>query len=102
MSTSKNGDSGASIQGQKVSGELQATLLSEALPYMQQYEGKSIVVKYGGHAMGDAALGKAFARDIALLKNLVSTRLLCMAAARKLAPCSTKWGSKANLKQVFG
>ena len=47
----------------------QARLLSEALPYMQRYENKTVVVKYGGHAMGDAALGKAFARDIALLKQ---------------------------------
>jgi acetylglutamate kinase len=47
----------------------QARLLSEALPYMQRYENKTIVVKYGGHAMGDPALGQAFARDIALLKQ---------------------------------
>ena len=47
----------------------QARLLSEALPYMQRYENKTVVVKYGGHAMGDAALGQAFARDIALLKQ---------------------------------
>jgi acetylglutamate kinase len=49
--------------------EIQASLLSAALPYMQRYENKTVVVKYGGHAMGDAALGKAFARDIALLKQ---------------------------------
>ena len=36
---------------------------------MQRYEGKTVVVKYGGHAMGDAELGQAFARDIALLKQ---------------------------------
>ena len=47
----------------------QARLLSEALPFMQRYENKTIVVKYGGHAMGDPALGQAFARDIALLKQ---------------------------------
>ena len=47
----------------------QARLLSAALPYMQRYENKTVVVKYGGHAMGDVALGKAFARDIALLKQ---------------------------------
>ncbi|MDF1608285.1 acetylglutamate kinase [Hoeflea sp. YIM 152468] len=47
----------------------QARLLAEALPYMQRYENKTVVVKYGGHAMGDAALGKAFAQDIALLKQ---------------------------------
>ena len=46
-----------------------AAVLSQALPYMQRYEGKTVVVKYGGHAMGDAQLGQAFARDIALLKQ---------------------------------
>jgi acetylglutamate kinase len=49
--------------------EAQARLLSEALPFMQRYENKTVVVKYGGHAMGDIALGRAFARDIALLKQ---------------------------------
>jgi hypothetical protein len=47
----------------------QARLLAEALPYMQRYENKTVVVKYGGNAMGNAALGKAFAQDIALLKQ---------------------------------
>ena len=50
-------------------GERQAAVLSQALPYMQAYEGKKIVIKYGGHAMGDADLGRAFARDIALLRQ---------------------------------
>ncbi len=49
--------------------EMQAQLLSAALPYMQRYENKHVVVKYGGHAMGNPELGKAFARDIALLKQ---------------------------------
>jgi acetylglutamate kinase len=47
----------------------QARLLSEALPFMQLYENKTIVVKYGGSTMGDPALSQAFARDIALLKQ---------------------------------
>jgi acetylglutamate kinase len=49
--------------------ELQARLLAKALPFMQRYENKTIVVKYGGHAMGNPELGKAFASDIALLKQ---------------------------------
>ncbi len=49
--------------------EDQARLLSAALPYMQRYENKTVIVKYGGHAMGDAELSRAFARDIALLKQ---------------------------------
>jgi len=47
----------------------EAAILADALPYMQRYAGKTVVVKYGGHAMGDAGLGKAFAQDIALLKQ---------------------------------
>lgn len=47
----------------------EASILAKALPYMQRYADKTIVVKYGGHAMGDAALGRAFAQDIALLKQ---------------------------------
>ena len=52
-----------------IESEMQARLLAQALPFMQKYENKTIVVKYGGHAMGDMALGKAFAEDIALLKQ---------------------------------
>ena len=45
-----------------------AETLTDALPYMQRYAGKTFVVKYGGHAMGDAALARNFAQDIVLLK----------------------------------
>jgi acetylglutamate kinase len=47
-----------------------ADILSEAVPYLRRYAGKTIVVKYGGHAMGDTALGASFARDIVLLKQI--------------------------------
>ena len=47
-----------------------ADILTEALPYMRQHAGKVIVVKYGGHAMGDTGLSEAFARDIVLLKQV--------------------------------
>jgi len=47
-----------------------ATTLSEALPYMRQFAGETFVVKYGGHAMGDAAVASKFAADIVLLKQV--------------------------------
>ena len=47
-----------------------AVTLAEALPYIQRYAGQTIVVKYGGHAMGDAGLAERFARDVVLLKHL--------------------------------
>ncbi len=46
-----------------------AKIISEALPFMQRYDGQSVVVKYGGHAMGEEELSQAFARDIVLLKQ---------------------------------
>src|SRR5215471_1982971 len=47
----------------------QARVLSEALPHMQRYDEATIVVKYGGHAMGEDALAREFARDIVLLEQ---------------------------------
>lgn len=46
---------------------LRAEIIATALPYMLRYDGKTIVVKYGGHAMGDPALAQDFAEDITLL-----------------------------------
>jgi acetylglutamate kinase len=46
-----------------------ARILAEALPFMQRYSRQTVIVKFGGHAMGDAALAAAFAQDIVLLKQ---------------------------------
>src|SRR5919202_1546378 len=45
-----------------------ARVLAEALPYIQRFHGKTIVVKYGGNAMTDEKLKQSFARDVVLLK----------------------------------
>ncbi len=45
-----------------------ATVLTEALPYIQKFTGRTIVVKYGGNAMVDDKLKQSFARDIVLMK----------------------------------
>ncbi|MDQ0503512.1 acetylglutamate kinase [Xanthobacter agilis] len=49
--------------------QLQAEVLAKALPHMQRYDDTIIVVKYGGHAMGDEDLARHFARDIVLLEQ---------------------------------
>jgi acetylglutamate kinase len=46
-----------------------ARVLSEALPHMQQYDDEIVVVKYGGHAMGEETAARSFARDIVLLEQ---------------------------------
>ena len=44
-----------------------ARVLSEALPHMQRYDEATVVVKYGGHAMGEEELARSFARDVVLM-----------------------------------
>jgi acetylglutamate kinase len=46
-----------------------ARILSEALPHMQRYDEETVVVKYGGHAMGQEDMAKSFARDVVLLEQ---------------------------------
>jgi acetylglutamate kinase len=46
-----------------------ARVLSEALPHMQRYDEETIVIKYGGHAMGNEGVARSFARDIVLLEQ---------------------------------
>ncbi|MEK7839986.1 MAG: acetylglutamate kinase, partial [Pseudomonadota bacterium] len=45
-----------------------ARILTEALPYIQRFKGKTVVIKYGGNAMVDDALKNSFARDVVLMK----------------------------------
>ena len=45
-----------------------ADVLTESLPYIQRFKGKTIVIKYGGNAMVDENLKSSFARDIVLMK----------------------------------
>ncbi|MBY0236569.1 MAG: acetylglutamate kinase, partial [Burkholderiaceae bacterium] len=45
-----------------------AEILSQALPYIRKFHGKTIVIKYGGNAMTDPALQQDFAEDVVLLK----------------------------------
>ena len=47
-----------------------AHVLTEALPYIQRFSGKTVVIKYGGNAMVDDDLKKSFARDIVLMKTV--------------------------------
>jgi acetylglutamate kinase len=55
--------------GPDVSPQTHATILSEALPFMQRYDQQIVIVKYGGHAMGNSDLAECFAKDIVLLEQ---------------------------------
>lgn len=56
------------ITDSKDSHAITAHVLAEALPYIQRYQGKTLVIKYGGNAMVDERLKLSFARDVVLLK----------------------------------
>lgn len=47
-----------------------AEVIARALPYIQRFQGKTVVIKYGGNAMVDEALKRSFARDIVLMKTV--------------------------------
>ena len=66
-----NSDTDTRHQGdeQDVTAHLKARILAEALPNMLQYDENTVVVKFGGHAMGDQKLAQAFAQDIVYLKQ---------------------------------
>ncbi|ALE03323.1 acetylglutamate kinase [Bartonella ancashensis] len=78
--------------------EKQAAFLSSALPYMQKYENKTVVVKYGGHAMGDPALGQAFARDIALLKQSGVNPIVVHGGGPQIAKILKKMGIESRFE----
>ena len=66
--------------------EQQAQTLVEALPYIQKFTGKTIVVKYGGNAMVSDTLRRSVMSDIVLL-NLVGIRVVVVHGGRKFPPC---------------
>ena len=45
-----------------------AQVLTEALPYIREFHGQTVVIKYGGNAMTEEALKQSFARDVVLMK----------------------------------
>ncbi|MBP0573559.1 acetylglutamate kinase, partial [Mycobacterium tuberculosis] len=74
----------------------EAAILSKALPYMLRYDDKTVVVKFGGHAMGDAALGKAFAEDITLLKLSGLNPIVVHGGGPQINAMLTKLGIKSE------
>ncbi|WP_425432970.1 acetylglutamate kinase [Hartmannibacter diazotrophicus] len=65
---------------------------------MQRYDDKTIVVKYGGHAMGDEALARAFARDVVLLKQSGMMPIVVHGGGPQIAAMLEKLGIKSEFK----
>jgi acetylglutamate kinase len=71
-----------------------AAVLAEAVPYLAQYAGKTIVVKYGGHAMGDG--GETFARDIVLLHQVGINPVVVHGGGPQINRMLDRLGIKSN------
>ena len=74
----------------------QARILSEALPHMQRYDEEIIVVKYGGHAMGDEQAAREFARDIVLLEQAAINPVVVHGGGPQIAAMLKKLGIKSE------
>ena len=76
---------------------MRVSVLSEALPYIQRFANKRIVIKYGGSAMGDKELQSAVLRDIALLSS-VGVQIVVVHGG---GPEINQWLKKLGIKPVF-
>ena len=75
---------------------VKATVLAEALPYMRRYAGRTLVVKYGGHAMGDVTIGDSFARDVVLLKQVGINPIVVHGGGPQIAHMLQRLGIKST------
>ncbi len=74
----------------------QAHVLTEALPFMQRYDRKIIVIKFGGHAMGDEVLAQSFARDVVLLKQAGIHPIIVHGGGPQIASMLDRLGIKSR------
>jgi acetylglutamate kinase len=76
---------------------VKAAVLAEALPYMRRYAGRTIVVKYGGHAMGDPTTGDSFARDVVLLKQVGVNPIVVHGGGPQIAQMLRRLGIESTI-----
>jgi acetylglutamate kinase len=75
-----------------------AHVLSEALPFMQLYDKKTVVIKYGGHAMGDDVLARQFAQDVVLLKQSGINPVIVHGGGPQIAAMLERLNIKSSFK----
>jgi len=78
---------------------VKAGILAEALPYIQKFHGKTIVVKYGGNAMTDEHLKQCFARDVVLLKLVGMNVVVVHGGGPQIESLLAKVGKKGEFIQ---
>ena len=73
-----------------------AKTLAEALPYIQIYDRQTVVIKYGGHAMGETAVAKQFAADVVLLKLMGVNPVVVHGGGPQISAMLDKAGVKSS------
>ena len=81
---------------QKIDPQTQARILVEALPHMQRYDEEIVVVKYGGHAMGQEQTARDFASDIVLLEQTAINPVVVHGGGPQIAAMLKKLGIKSE------
>jgi acetylglutamate kinase len=76
-----------------------AHVLIEALPYIQRFQGKTIVIKYGGNAMVDEALKQSFARDVVLMKLVGMNPVIVHGGGPQIGKLLERIGKKSEFVQ---
>ena len=76
-----------------------AQILAEALPYIREYHGKTMVIKYGGNAMTDPKLQQAFAEDVVLLKLVGINPVVVHGGGPQIEAALGRIGKKAEFVQ---
>ena len=76
----------------------QAETLTKALPHMQRYDQEIIVIKYGGHAMGDPAAAEDFAEDVVLLEQAGVLPIVVHGGGPQIGAMLTKLGIKSEFQ----
>ena len=82
-----------------VAPQLKAEILSEALPYIRRFHGRTIVVKYGGNAMVDQNLKEAFAHDVVLLKLVGMNPVVVHGGGPQIEEALERVGKKSTFVQ---
>lgn len=77
-----------------------AKILAEALPYIQRFHGKTIVIKYGGNAMTEEHLKQSFARDVVLLKLVGMHPVIVHGGGPQIDDMLKRIGKKLSLFKV--
>ncbi len=76
-----------------------ARVLTEALPYIQRFSGKTIVIKYGGNAMIDEQLKSSFARDIVLMRQVGINPVVVHGGGPQIANMLDKLGKESRFEE---